>query len=108
MLASTVQFSNNNQPHVTHHQQTVLHRNRHRKHHRTAAASSDTQQRAQHSPTSPSPLHTPHKREAVLGNKPTERCRIVNVPPMSNHRRTYADVMALDNPFRRTSRLDAP
>ena len=43
----------------------------------------------------PSPLRsrsTP--RRAVLVNPSRLTCRIVNVPPMSNHRRTFADVLA--------------
>lgn len=36
-------------------------------------------------------------RRAVLEGEDSQVHRIINVPPMSNHRRTSADVMALDH-----------
>ncbi len=97
MLASTVQFSNNNQPPATPTPRRSLHRDRHRrasKH--TRPVPSDTQQRARHPQPPRAAFHAPegqYCRPARPGP-----CRIVNVPPMSNHRRTCADEMALDRP----------
>jgi hypothetical protein len=95
MLASTVQFSNNDQPPIT----PPLRASSlgpATKGHRHQPAPSDTQQRARHSRSDPV-FHA----EAVL-TRPYQPCRIVNVPPMSNHRQTDADVMASDqaNPVR--------
>lgn len=88
MLASTVQFSNNDQPPITPPLRAsslgpATEGN-------LAAIPSDTQQRARHDRPSPT-FHA----EAVLV-KNNLSCRIVNVPPMSNHRRTFADVVASD------------
>ncbi|SHH88866.1 hypothetical protein SAMN05444521_2424 [Streptomyces sp. 3214.6] len=47
MLASTVQFSNNDQPPITPNQQAGVHWGRHQKDDHTAVPS-DTQQRARH------------------------------------------------------------
>jgi hypothetical protein len=88
MLASTVQFSNNDQPPITPPLQVSalgpategdL-----------TAIPSDTQQRAR-----PDRSSTTFHAEAVLAviNQP---CRIVNVPPMSNQHRTFAGVLASD------------
>jgi hypothetical protein len=94
MLASTVQFSNNDQPPITpplkasslgpategdHHGRTLRHPTT--------------------CPTRPSTIHVPRRSST---SDPEEPCRIVNVPPMSYHRRTFADVVASDreNPAR--------
>src|SRR4051794_5282946 len=92
MLASTVQFSNNDQPPITPNRswsslgpatEGSL-----------TAVPSDTQQRARHTPRSP---RRSTLLRAVLEGEDDQVCRIINVPPMSNHRRTCADVMALDH-----------
>ena len=97
MLASTVQFSNNDQPPITPPLRAsslgpATEGN-------LAAIPSDTQQRARHDRPSPT-FHA----EAVLV-KNNLSCRIVNVPPMSNHRRTFADEMVSGFP---EENLDAP
>lgn len=90
MLASTVQFSNNDQPPVTHH-------------FRDAAPGpategfipSDTQQRARH------PSRSPQRStllRAVLEGEDDQVCRVVNVPPLSNQHRTFADELASGQP----------
>jgi hypothetical protein len=97
MLASTVQFSNNDQPPITPPLQVSalgpategdL-----------TAIPSDTQQRARPD----QPVYVFHA-EAVL-TKTCSSCRIVNVPPLSNHRRTFADEMVSGFP---EENLDAP
>ena len=90
MLASTVQFSNNDQPPITpelHSEFTGAGITR-------GFIPSDTQQRARHTPRFP---QRSTLRRAVLEGEDSQVCRILNVPPMSNHRRTFADVMALDH-----------
>src|SRR4051794_1281331 len=92
MLASTVQFSNNDQPPITPPSQASS----------LGPASrefipSDTQQRARPTPRFP---QRSTLRRAVLEGEDDQVCRIINVPPMSNHRRTCADVMALDHQAR--------
>lgn len=88
MLASTVQFSNNDQPPITSPiQASSLGPATEGDH---TAVPSDTQQRAR--PDLPSP--TFHAEAVLVKNNLS--CRIVNVPPMSNHRRTFADVVASD------------
>ncbi len=105
MLASTVQFSNNDQPPVTHHLRgaspgPAL----------KAAALGRTLRHPTACPARSRPeimLSTPPE-EGSTRKPPTRKPgRIINVPPMSNHRRTCADVMALDH---RTlpGGLDAP
>lgn len=89
MLASTVQFSNNDQPPTTPplpgeftgagNRRTTM-----------TAVPSDTQQRARPDRSLPT-FHA----EAVLV-KNNLSCRIVNVPPMSNQHRTFAGVLASD------------
>lgn len=89
MLASTVQFSNNDQPPITPplpgeftgagNRRTTM-----------TAVPSDTQQRAR-----PDQLVPIFHAEAVL-TKTSQPCRIVNVPPMSNQHRTFAGVLASD------------
>jgi hypothetical protein len=90
MLASTVQFSNNDQPPITPIRRPGSLGPATEGDH--TAVPSDTQQRARHNPTRSPTFHA----EAVLVNNQTLLCRIVNVPPMSNHRRTFADVVASD------------
>jgi hypothetical protein len=92
MLASTVQFSNNDQPPIT-----PL---------KTASALGPATEGQTHTspylqiPNSvPDPtdmFHTFHA-EAVLA-KNNLSCRVVNVPPMSNQHRTFAGVLASDQP----------
>ncbi len=98
MLASTVQFSNNDQPPIT-----LL---------KTASslgpategratlAPSDTQQRARPTPVRRSCV--PRSCEQYWQPPTRESGRIINVPPMSNQHRTFADVLASDraNPVR--------
>jgi hypothetical protein len=86
MLASTVQFSNNDQPPVTTHRSRSLPGPALRK----ALVPSDTQQRARHPRRPLVPFHA----EAVLGRQDDQVCRIVNVPPMSNQRESFARVLA--------------
>ena len=90
MLASTVQFSNNDQPPITPLTSWRVHWGRHR---RTAASRPYPQ--TPNSVPDPTATRDPafHARRAVLTahNQP---CRIINVPPMSNQRRTFADVLA--------------
>jgi len=86
MLASTVQFSNNDQPPITPNLSWSS----------LGPASrgfipSDTQQRARHTPCFP---QRSTLRRAVLEGEDNQVCRIINVPPMSNHRRTFACVVA--------------
>lgn len=103
MLASTVQFSNNDQPPTTPPLQGEF----------TGAGTEDTTSRPYpQTPNSvPDTLHRfPHRstpRRTVLEGEDDQECRIINVPPMSNHRRTYADVMALDHQTM-SGGLDAP
>jgi len=87
MLASTVQFSNNDQPPIT---PGTTRSSLGPAYRRTGIkpVPSDTQQRARHS-RSRSDFHA----EAVL-TEPNQPCRIVNVPPMSNQHRTLADELA--------------
>jgi hypothetical protein len=80
MLASTVQFSNNDQPPVTPHQQAREHRDRHRRQQPHTAVPSDTQQRARH--TRPPSVCFP-RRSSTSRPAGHRMCRIVNVPPMS-------------------------
>src|SRR6478609_4066578 len=89
MLASTVQFSNNDQPPITPSEDECTGAGN-RRSRLNEPVPSDTQQRAR--PDQPDPVF---HAEAVL-TKPCSSCRIVNVPPMSNHRRTFADVVASD------------
>jgi len=87
MLASTVQFSNNDQPPITPNPYGPS---------ALGPASrefipSDTQQRARHTPRSP---QRSTLRRAVLEGEDDQVCRVVNVPPMSNQHQTLADVLA--------------
>ena len=96
MLASTVQFSNNDQPPTT----PTLPRSSlgpATRRHRPQSAPSDTQQRAQPD----SSTLTFHAEAVLVTTNPSHR--IVNVPPMSHQHRTYADVLASDQP-RKTSK----
>jgi hypothetical protein len=89
MLASTVQFSNNDQPPITPNHPVRVHWGRHPR----GFIPSDTQQRAR--PTSRFPQRSTLLR-AVLEGEDDQVCRIINVPPLSNHRRTFACVVASD------------
>lgn len=88
MLASTVQFSNNDQPPITPSSRTSALGPATEGDH--TAVPSDTQQRAR--PDQPIPVF---HAEAVL-TKTSQPCRVVNVPPMSNQHRTFAGVLASD------------
>lgn len=94
MLASTVQFSNNNQPPTTPPPTTGerVHRDRHQ-----GNRQSPHPQTPNSAPHTARPLPRSTPRRAVL-TATAEPCRIVNVPPMSNHRQTCADEMASDRP----------
>ena len=87
MLASTVQFSNNDQPPVTHHI-------------RGAVPGPATEGQTHTSPYLQIPNSVPDPTECSMLSTPKQysqrnnlSCRVVNVPPMSNHRRTFADEM---------------
>lgn len=94
MLASTVQFSSNDQPPATPPTKDEF----------TGAgiAKIGTAVRTLRHPTArqaPSPLPCRSTlRRAVLGRKDGQVRRIINVPPMSNQHRTFADVLASDRP----------
>ncbi len=91
MLASTVQFSNNDQPPITPNQPVRVHWGRHRR--------SRLESPYPQTPNSvPDTLATslPFHAEAVLGRQAGRVCRIVNVPPLSNQHQTVADVLASD------------
>jgi hypothetical protein len=91
MLASTVQFSNNDQPPITP---------------PCWASSLGSALKAASRPCPQTPnsvpgpavtrgqLSTP--RRAVLAARDDRQCRIINVPPLSNQHRTFADVLASD------------
>jgi hypothetical protein len=87
MLASTVQFSSNDQPPTT-----PLHQRVHWGRHREGP---DFPVRTLRYPTArparPVEVHVPRRSSTSDPNGP---CRIVNVPPMSNQHRTFADVLA--------------
>ena len=79
MLASTVQFSNNDQPPITPDQKSEC-TGAGTEGNRRTAIPSDTQQRARHDRLTRSAFHAPQRR-AVLAPDPTRPCRIINVPP---------------------------
>lgn len=88
MLASTVQFSNNDQPPVTHHLRSVLPG--------PATEGRPLRPYLQIPNSVPDPtdyLHVPRRSSTSENNL---SCRIVNVPPMSNQHRTFAGVLASD------------
>jgi hypothetical protein len=88
MLASTVQFSNNDQPPITpgqHPECTGAGTES-----RPTAVPSDTQQRARHEPS----FRTHVPRRSSTSDPSSRSCRVVNVPPMSNQHQTFADVLA--------------
>lgn len=91
MLASTVQFSNNNQPPTTppHTEASSL----------GPAPKTRPHGRTLRHPTArPTPavaLHVPRRSST---SKTNHKCRIVNVPPMSNQHQTRADVLASGHP----------
>jgi hypothetical protein len=91
MLASTVQFSNNDQPPIT------------PGYHRSSLGSAlkaasrpcpQTPNSVPNVPVTRGQLSTP--RRAVLAARDERRHRIINVPPLSNQHRTFADVLASD------------
>lgn len=98
MLASTVQFSNNDQPPIT----PFL---------RTSSLGPATEDPDSTSPylqipnSVPDPTDPSHFPRRSSTRKNNLSCRIVNVPPMSNHRRTFADEMVSGFP---EENLDAP
>jgi hypothetical protein len=88
MLASTVQFSNNDQPPITPKRKLRVHRGRQegKPHGRTLRHPTTC-------PTPPNPrTHVP--RRSSTNDPRIRKCRIVNVPPMSNQHRTLAGVLA--------------
>ncbi len=100
MLASTVQFSNNDRPPITPGGEpgcTGVGTEGGR-----AAVPSDTQQRARH--PWPLPSFGPCPKGAVLEGEDDQECRIINVPPMSNQHRTCAGVLAPGPPACRRPR----
>lgn len=90
MLASTVQFSNNDQPPITPLTNSEC----------TGAGNLKTQ--AQQSPylqtpnSVPDPTDPPHPPRRSSTSENNLSCRVVNVPPMSNQHRTFAGVLASD------------
>jgi hypothetical protein len=95
MLASTVQFSNNDQPPIT------------PNHLDSSALGSALKAASRPCPQTPNSVpgqilssghafHAPRRRQYLQACDP-DSGRIINVPPLSNHRRTCADVMALDH-----------
>ena len=83
MLASTVQFSNNDQPPTQ------------------VPAWGRRYQRGLPFPQDPTARPTPPTRTELstpkqYSSNPCRWCRIVNVPPMSNQHQTFADVLASD------------
>ena len=93
MLASTVQFSSNDQPPTTPPTSNEFTGAGIAKVQTFQSVPSDTQQRARQ--VSRPGLRSTLRR-AVLEDRVGQTCRIVNVPPMSNQHRTYADVLASD------------
>jgi hypothetical protein len=94
MLASTVQFSNNDQPPVTTRRSESL----------PGSALKAAKRPYPQTPNSvpdrvPSGDHAFHAllREQYLQPPTRETGRIINVPPMSNQHRTFADVLVLDH-----------
>ena len=90
MLASTVQFSNNDQPPITPpiRASSLGPASEGRAHARTL----------RHPTACPAQpvdrLHCVPRRSSTSRTDPDRSCRIVNVPPMSNQHRTFADVLA--------------
>ncbi len=90
MLASTVQFSNNDQPPITPNHPVRVHWGRHLEgvhslRHPTACPASSR----------PEIMRSTLLRAVLTASDP-EPGRIVNVPPMSNQHQTFADVLASD------------
>lgn len=90
MLASTVQFSSNDQPPTT--------PKPHLEFTGTGIAEGQANTRTLRHPTArPTPPAPPRVPRRSSTNKGRSRvCRIVNVPPMSHQHRTFADVLASD------------
>ncbi len=92
MLASTVQFSNNDQPPITpgpHPECTG------------AGTESRPCGRTFRHPTAcptRSPLQTHVPRRSSTSDPSRQPCRVVNVPPMSNQCETFARILAPDQP----------
>ena len=90
MLASTVQFSNNDQPPITPNQRSE----------NTGAGTEGTSfpqtpnSVPDQNPSEDHAFHTP--KGAVLTASDPDPGRLVNVPPMSNQHQTLADVLAPD------------
>ena len=89
MLASTVQFSNNDQPPITpgHNRSSLGSASR-------GFIPSDTQQRARPVPVRRSCF--PRSEEQYSHACDPDPGRIINVPPLSNQHRTFADELASD------------
>ena len=98
MLASTVQFSNNDRPPVTHRSRDAApgpaSEGVHSLRHPTAC------------PTGPRPgiMLSTLRRAVLAGPRPETTGRIINVPPMSNQHRTCAGVLAPGPPACRRPR----
>ena len=91
MLASTVQFSNNDQPPIT-----PTHTGEFTGAGTEGRPSRPYPQNPTACPTHPTtPIRVP-RPEGSTGRLIDRVCRIVNVPPMSNQHRTFADVLASD------------
>ncbi len=92
MLASTVQFSNNDQPPTTPRPNIPSSLG-------PATEEADQTGRSLRHPTA-CPAQPTHDlafhAEAVLAKPSNPLCRIVNVPPMSNQHQTFADELASD------------
>ena len=90
MLASTVQFSNNDQPPITPPLQASSLGPAPRKH----KPNGPYPQIPNSVPDPTNPRITFHAEAVLVTSNPS--CRIVNVPPMSNQHRTFADELASD------------
>lgn len=90
MLASTVQFSSNDQPPTTPDTQPGVHWDRHRR----RTSNTRTLRHPTARPTPPAPPRVPRRSSTNRGR--SRVCRIVNVPPMSHRHQTFADVPAPD------------
>ncbi len=94
MLASTVQFSNNDQPPITPHRSTSS---------LGPAPEGSLTGRTFRYPTacparSVDQISVPRPEGQYLRLIHPGSCRIINVPPMSNQHQTFADVLASDQP----------
>ena len=89
MLASTVQFSNNDQTPMINTLTGISHETGSPR----SSAIRPFPQDPTTCPTHQAVIHVPRRSST---SDPYRVCRIVNVPPMSYHRRTFADVVASD------------